>query len=75
MGHIFGADEAPLTSRRNGLSMQKKIEEAFDNRWITVVLLDTAESSPTKRKVVLLNTAEKDSTFFTDLFNITGQKL
>jgi len=55
--------------------MQKKIEEAFDNRWITVVLLDTAESSPTKRKVVLLNTAEKDSTFFTDLFNITGQKL
>ena len=27
---MFGSDEPPLTSRRNGLDLQKNIEKAFD---------------------------------------------
>ena len=64
MGHMFGSDEAPLTSRRNGLSLQTKIEEAFDDCWITIVPLDSVASTPTEWKVVILNPAIKDNVFY-----------
>ena len=75
MAHMFGSDEPPLTSRRNGLSLQTKIEEAFDNCWIIIVPVDSVESTPIVWKVVLLNTAERDNTFFTDVFKITDRAL
>ncbi|KAF6227153.1 hypothetical protein HO133_008595 [Letharia lupina] len=73
--HMFGSDEAPLTSRRNGLSLQKKIEEGFDNCWITIVPVDSVESSPTEWKVILLNTAERDKPFFEDMSKETDRGL
>ena len=66
MGHMFGSDEVPLTSRRNGLSLHNKIEEAFDNCWITIVPLDSVASTPTEWKVVILNPAIKDNVFWID---------
>ena len=64
LGHMFGSDEAPLTSRRNCLSLQTKIEEAFDDCWITIVPLDSVASTPTEWKVVILNPAIKDNVFY-----------
>lgn len=46
MDHMFGSDEPPLKSRRNGLSLQSKIEEAFDNCWFTIVPLDFIATTP-----------------------------
>ena len=66
LGHMFGSDEALLTSRRNGLSLHKRIEEAFENCWITIVPLDPVASTPTEWKVVILNPAIKDNVFFVD---------
>ena len=74
MAHIFGSDEPPLTSKRNGLSFQKKIEEAFDNCWIVIVPVDSVEYTPTVWKIVLLNTAERDNVFFSDIFKATDRK-
>ena len=73
--HMFGSDEPPLTSRRNGLNLQKAIEKAFDNCWITIVPLDSVKSSPTEWKVVLLKTGIGDNVFFEDSLDITGQRL
>ena len=75
MAHMFGSDEPPLTSRRNGLTLQKKIEEAFDNCWIAIVPVDSVESIPTEWKIILLNTAERDHTFFRDMFKATDREL
>ena len=66
MDHMFGSDEPPLTSRRNGLSLHAKIEEAFDNCWITIVPLGSVATSPTEWKVVVLNPAIKDNLFLRD---------
>ena len=63
MGHMFGSDEAPLTSRRNGLSLHAKIEEAFDNCWVTIVPLDSVASIPTEWKIIVLNPSIKDNVF------------
>lgn len=63
MAHMFGSDEPPLMSKRKGLSLQTKIEEAFDNCWVVVVPVDSVESNPVGWKVVLLNTAQKDKMF------------
>ncbi|KAL8912926.1 MAG: hypothetical protein Q9172_007394 [Xanthocarpia lactea] len=75
MAHIFGSDESPLTSKRNGLSLQTKIEQAFDDCWVTVVPSTTVETTPTKWKLVVLNAAIMDNIFFTDYFSITPQRL
>ena len=75
MAHMFGSDEPPLTSRRNGLNLQKAIEKAFDNCWITIVPLDSVESSPTEWKVVLLKTGIGDNVFFEDKLQNTSQRL
>ncbi|KAL8903424.1 MAG: hypothetical protein Q9171_007408 [Xanthocarpia ochracea] len=74
MAHIFGSDESPLTSKRNGLSLQTKIEQAFDDCWVTVVPSTTVETTPTKWKLVVLNAAIMDNIFFTDYFSITSQR-
>lgn len=74
MAHMFGSDEPPLTSKRNGLSLQNKIEEAFDNCWVALVPVDSVESNPIEWKIILLNSAEKDHVFFGDQFNQTSQK-
>ena len=50
MAHVFGSDEPPLTSKRNGLSLQTKIEEAFNNCWIAIVPVNSVESNPTEWK-------------------------
>ena len=52
MGHMFGSDEPPLSSKRNGLSVQAKIEECFDNCWIVIVPVDSVASTPTQWQVV-----------------------
>ena len=73
MAYMFGGDEPPLTSKRNGLSLQTKIEQAFDDCWITIVPVDSVESNPTEWKVVLLNTSQANKTFFRDMeFNSSG---
>ena len=72
MSHMFGSDEPPLTSQRNGLSLHSKIEEAFDNCWVAIVPLDSVASTPTEWKVVVLNPAIKNNVFFVEdppLFN------
>ena len=71
--HIFGSDEHALTSKRNGLSLQTKIEEAFDNSWVVIVPAESVEATPTQWKIVLLNTAVKNDTFFNDWLHATGQ--
>ena len=73
MGHMFGSDEPPLTSRRNGLSLQAKIEEAFDNCWIAIVPLGSVASTPTEWKIVLLNPEVKDLMFYQDMYNLTDR--
>ena len=40
-----------------------------------IVPLDSVESIPTEWKVVLLNTAEKDNVFFTDLLKAADREL
>ena len=74
MSHMFGSDEAPLTSQRNGLSLHYMIEEAFDNCWVAIVPLDSVASTPTEWKIVVLNPAIKDNLFFVEsppLYNRT----
>ena len=66
LSHMFGSDEPSLTSRKNGLSLHKTIEEAFENCWVTIVPLDSVASTPTEWKVVLLNPAIKDTVFWID---------
>ncbi len=73
--HMFGSDEPPRTSKRNGLSLQTKIEEAFDNCWVVIVPAESIDVTPTQWKIVLLNTAVKDDMFFRDLTKATGQDL
>ena len=75
IAHMFGSDEPPLTSKRNGLSLQSKIEEAFDNCWIAIVPVDPVESNPTEWKVVLLNTAVKGDVLFEDRYKSTDRRL
>lgn len=71
--HIFGSDEHALTSKRNGLSLQTKIEEAFDNSWVVIVPAESVKATPTQWKIILLNTAVKDDIFFKDWSKLTGQ--
>ncbi|MCJ1455417.1 hypothetical protein MMC28_005772 [Mycoblastus sanguinarius] len=75
IAHMFGSEEPPLLSKRNGLSLQTKIEEAFDNCWVVIVPEDSVKSTPTEWKIVLLNTAEKNTVFFTDLHTSTDRPL
>ena len=60
---MFGSDEPPLTSRRNGLSLHDKIEEAFDNCEVTIVPFDTVASTPTEWKLIVLNPAILENVF------------
>ena len=73
MGHMFGSDEPPPTSRRNGLSLQAKIEEAFDNCWVAIVPLGSVASTPTEWKIVLLNSKVEDLVFYQDSHNQTDR--
>lgn len=66
MSHMFGSDESPLTSQRNGLSLYKKIEEAFDNCWVAIVPLDSVASIPTEWKIVVLNPAIENDLFLVE---------
>lgn len=75
MAHMFGSDEPPLTSRRNGLSLHKKIEMAFDNCWIVMMPIDSVQSIPTEWRLILLKTSIKNDVFWKDTFNVTDQKL
>ncbi|KAL8644093.1 MAG: hypothetical protein Q9226_007938 [Calogaya cf. arnoldii] len=74
LAYLFGSDEPPLTSPRNGLSMQAKLEEAFDNCRIVIVPDGTVESVPTKWRVRVLNPAIMNNTFFTDMAATTDHK-
>ena len=56
---MSGSDEPLLSSKRNGLILQKKVGEAFDNCWITIVPVDSIASTPSEWKVVLWNEAVK----------------
>ncbi|KAL8806915.1 MAG: hypothetical protein Q9182_001044 [Xanthomendoza sp. 2 TL-2023] len=48
LAYTFGADEPKSASKRNGLSLQRKIGAAFDNCWITIVPVNTVETNPTQ---------------------------
>ena len=74
MGHMFGSLEPPLTSRRNGLGLQTKIEKAFDKCWLAIVPSGSIDATPTEWKVVLLNPHVRDEVFFVDVFKITGRR-
>ena len=75
MGHMFGSDESPLTSRRNGLSLQAKIEEAFDNCWVTIVPRGSVASTPTEWKIILLNPNVRDWVFYQDTYKFTDRPM
>lgn len=75
MGHMLGSDERPLTSGRNRLSLQTRIEETFDNCWIVIVPANLVESNPIEWKIVLLNTTDTDKPFYTDMFKVTDRPL
>jgi hypothetical protein len=75
LAYIFGGDETPLTSPRNGFSLQIMIEEAFDKSWITIVPADSVESIPTEWKVILLKDDIKENIFYQDRANITNQRI
>ena len=66
MNHMFGSDEAPLESKRNGLSLHEKIEEAFDNCWVTIVPLDTVACTPTEWKIIVLSPAIMNNMFLSE---------
>lgn len=72
--HMFGSGEPALVSKRNGLSLLAKIEEAFDNCWIAFVPI-TIDPTPTQWKVVLLNTLVEDNTIFTQFRDSPNQKI
>lgn len=73
MAHMFGSDEPPLTSPRNGLSLQTDLEMAFDRCDIAVVPDGSEKSTPTKWKVVVLNPAVMEDVFFNDEFLFTDR--
>lgn len=73
LGQMFGTDEDPLVSPRNGLSLQSKIEEGFDNGWIAIVPVNDVAATPTEWKVVLLNTARGKDAFLHDHSLVSGQ--
>ncbi|KAL9032102.1 MAG: hypothetical protein Q9180_006700 [Flavoplaca navasiana] len=75
LAYLFGSNEPPLTSPRNGLSLQAKLEEAFDNCWVVIVPDGTVESIPTEWKIQVLNTTIMENSFFTDLTGMTDRKL
>ncbi|KAI4234177.1 MAG: hypothetical protein L6R40_006836 [Gallowayella cf. fulva] len=75
LAYLFGSDEPPLTSKRNGLSLQTKIEEAFEKCWVVIVPDDTTESIPTNWKLRVLNPAILNESFFTDLHGSTDKRL
>lgn len=60
--YMFGADGS-FASKRNGLSLQHRIGEAFDNCWLTIVPIETVQATPTEWKVVLLNESVRNNTF------------
>lgn len=66
LAYIFGANDAALASVRNGIIMNSKFEEAFDNGWVTIVPDGSVEATPTQWKVVLLNDRVKRDTVFTE---------
>lgn len=66
LAYIFGANDAALASVRNGIIVNRKFEEAFNNGWVTIVPDGSVESTPTQWKVVLLNDAVKRDTVFTE---------
>jgi hypothetical protein len=65
LAYIFGANDAALTSVRNGIIMNSKFEEAFDNGWVTIIPDGSVEVTPTQWKVVLLNDTVKRDTVYT----------
>lgn len=66
-GTYFGSDEPSLTSRRNGLSLHRKIKAVVDNCWIAIVPDGSIDDTPTEWKAVLLNSAIKDDVFYADI--------
>jgi hypothetical protein len=66
LAYIFGANDAALASVRNGIIMNCKFEEAFDNGWVTLVPDGSVESTPTQWKVVLLNDTVRRETVYTE---------
>ena len=73
LAYMFGSEEAPLTSPRNGLSLYAKIEEGFDNCWIVIVPIDSVASVPIEWKIVLLNQAIRDNICYSDFLKITDR--
>ena len=55
LSYMFGADDAALHSRRNGLFLNQVIEKGWDNGWMVIVPDETVDQTPTEWKVILLN--------------------
>lgn len=75
MAHMLCSDELPLTSRRNGLSLHKLLEAAFDNCWIAIVPDGSITPIPTEWKCVVLHSEISKDVFFEDKSNVTDRRL
>ena len=53
--YLFGSDEHPSRSRRNGLFLLKTIETAWDNGMIAIVPDGPVDENPIKYKVIQIN--------------------
>lgn len=75
MGRIFGSSESPFESKRNGLSLVPDIGKKFDSSDIAIVPVNIGKN-PTEWKLVVLNPAILDKTFFSDCGGrMTGKSL
>jgi hypothetical protein len=66
LAYIFATNDAALACVRNGIIMNRKFEEAFDNGWVTIVPYGSVDTTPREWKVVLLNDTVKQYTVFTE---------
>ncbi|KAI9697211.1 MAG: hypothetical protein M1836_004775 [Candelina mexicana] len=64
--YLFGTGDAALSDKRNGLTMNRVVEEAFDNGHLTIVPWSTVASTPTEWRVLLLKHDNLNDTFYVD---------
>ena len=73
LAHLFGAGDAALSTKRNGLLLYRSIEKAFDSFSMTIVPhAPFILGKPPEWKVVILNPAILDATYYTEL--VPGKK-
>ncbi|KAI9701071.1 MAG: hypothetical protein M1836_001740 [Candelina mexicana] len=54
LDYLFGVGDAALSDARNGLILNRTIEQAYDDGWLTIVPLSDVSTTPTEWKVLIL---------------------